>query len=34
MHNLFCAFGFNFAPLRELLFSQRRKEERTEGAKG
>jgi hypothetical protein len=34
LHNLLCASGFNFAPLRESSFSQRRKEEETEGAKG
>jgi hypothetical protein len=30
--SILCAFGFNFAPLRELYFSQRRKV-KTEGAK-
>jgi hypothetical protein len=27
LHVFLCAFGFNFAPLRERYFTQRRKEE-------
>jgi hypothetical protein len=33
LHVFLCAFGFNFAPLREKQFTQRRKV-KTEGAKG